>query len=88
MWFPADLKFVPHHDVTGLWPDSGEFDTMGDMIPFYEQLTELSEGTTLFEVWARREPEILCGGDPVASGTHDPIQEFQQRGDGGRGLQK
>lgn len=75
MWFPADLKFVPHDDVTGLWPDSGEFDKMGNMIPFYKQLEELSVGTTLFEVWARQEPEILCNTGVIIDEPLDEVME-------------
>lgn len=31
------------------------------MIPFYDQLMSLGTDTTLFEVWAREQPEE-CGG--------------------------
>ena len=52
IWFPFNLKFVPHPDVASMWPDSGEFDMWGDQIPFYEQLMSIPAGTVLFEVVA------------------------------------
>lgn len=73
MHFPANLKFVPHDDVRKLWPDEGEFDYRGNLIPFYDQLTELSPSTTLFEVWAQEDPDpcMGSGGDSHDEGSFE-----------------
>lgn len=43
--------------MSTLFSDSREIDGGGAEVPFYDQLKTLSDGTTVFEVYARDYPE-------------------------------
>lgn len=53
---PWHTWFVPNPDIRAMWPETREYDDTGREIPFYEQLTQIPEGMTLFEVWGRDVP--------------------------------
>jgi len=40
-----------------MWPDERDIDLNGREIPWYEQLSTITENTVLFEVWARDVPD-------------------------------
>ena len=53
---PYDIWYVPNPDLAKLWPHDRQKDETGREIPFYEQLTQIPDGSLLFEVWARDVP--------------------------------
>jgi hypothetical protein len=50
------MWFVPNPDLAALWPDKRQYDEDDREIKFYEQLTQIPEGSNLFEVWAQDFP--------------------------------
>ena len=56
---PFHTWFVPNPDIRAMWPETREKDDDGREIPFYEQLTQIPEGSLLFEVWGREWPDDL-----------------------------
>ena len=54
---PQDMWFVPNPELAALWPHERQYDANGREIPFYEQLTQIPDGSNLFEVWARDVPD-------------------------------
>lgn len=56
--FPFDMWFTPNRALRNLWPDNQQRRN-GQVVPFYEQLKEIPDGSLLFRVWARDVPEDL-----------------------------
>ena len=55
---PFNMWFVPNPALAELWPNERQF-VDGREIPFYEQLTQIPDGSNLFEVWAQDVPDDL-----------------------------
>ena len=59
--FPFEMMFMPNQDIVEQfgWTDKRQEDANGELVMFYDQLTQIPEGTILFEVMARDVPDDI-----------------------------
>lgn len=70
---PYSLRYVPTSQVRNLFDSDQEINEAGEVVGFQEQLMEIPDGTTLFEVWALDQPTNWRGG----SGTEQHIANIR-----------
>jgi len=54
---PYELVYKPSSEVSSMFSSDEEVDSDGNLVGFQEQLMRIGADVTLFEVWARDQPE-------------------------------